>query len=205
MDIIVDGEPNFALPQMPMNLGDVVRNVSDILESRGRALQTVSVNGQPLSPETLAEELAQTSLVDTTTLEITSASIQELINESIEEMESVIEDLPIACHSLAAMLSTETAMAAMAKFAELATVWHEILDRQLQIVSILDTKPADIQLTNESLADRHKRIRSLLIRASTTSKGREPYLLSEMLEYDLAPLAEEEAIVLTTLRSSVTR
>ena len=69
MDVIVDGASNYNLKGNPEDVLGAVAAVSEFLRGQGRSILSISVNGEEVSPEALADRLKNTPIASVSRLE----------------------------------------------------------------------------------------------------------------------------------------
>lgn len=203
MQIILDGKSNFALDGEAENVVQVLAEVDSWLSDQGRTMISITVDGEKINPDTLTETLGERAADDVRTLEVRSEVVLTLVQTSISEMEEVIPDLASACHSLAEIFQSESPQEGYEKFPQLVEIWEVLKVRQSQVVRALALKLDDLSFENRSLSARQDDLNTFLEEAADALEAKDGVLLGDLLEYELAPLAEEEEGVVAFLRSKV--
>lgn len=192
MDVIVDGERNFRFEGEPQDLLSAVVAVDEWLRSRNRAMMSVKVDGETLTPESLVDALENRSLDSANALEINSAPVPELVQQCVSEMNEALPELANACRALAEVFHGETPEDGFDPFQELAGIWEHVKTRQMLIANALQLDLAQLELDGEPLSAIHDELNRFLEEAEEALRAGDCVLLGDLLEYELAPRAERE-------------
>lgn len=197
MEVIVDSDRNVVLEGHPVDAIGTVVAASKYLKDRGRAILSVKADGN----EVAAEDLAKLGNVET--LEITSENVAELVQHSFEELESVLPELPRVCHSLAAVFQSDTPTEGYEPFEKLADIWSTVKAQELLIAGILGCSLEEMRVDGMPVLRMHEELNRYLEEAAEAIRTGDCVLLGDLLEYELAPRAEQESQIVATLRRHV--
>jgi len=201
MDVVIDGIPGFAAAQSG-TVTEVIAEIDEALRARGRALVSLSVDGQAVSPESLAARFV-TLAAGSACIEVTSRPLDELISEALDELSTTLPELPVACRKLAEVFQSETPEQGFEPFTELARIWEHVKSRQRMICSALDIDFDALVVEGRALAEHGHELNSFLDEAAQALRHGDLVLLADLLEYELAPRAELEAGIVAALRKQV--
>ncbi len=200
MDLLLDGGRDFQIEETIPNLLDAVKEVSGHLEAKGRAVMSIVVDGESVDAEELKSDAGLKPTAEISTLEISSSDIQELVNDSLQELQEVLPELPQACHSLAEVFQGDSPTDGYDAFEKLAHIWEDVKSRELQVASVLSVTEEELVLDGKPFSEIHGELNSFLKEAVEALKNEDCVLLGDLLEYELAPRAEKEAQIVEVLQ-----
>jgi hypothetical protein len=203
MDVIIDGVAGFQFATPPVDVLDAISIVSNDLRSRGRAILSLSRNGENIKPDMLVKVLSGKTLEDVSSLAVYSEAVDVLVDSCLKEIEQVLPELPEVCHRLAEVFQGESPEAGFAPFERLAVIWQTIKEREIQAFDALAIDIASIDIAGEPLSRIHDELNQYINEAAEALKAGDCILLGDLLEYELAPRAETEVAIVKLLRSKV--
>jgi len=203
MDVIVDGERNLPDKALPADAMEALACISDSLKARGRAVMAVCVNGKNLNADELADVLKNQPLETLASFEVRSESIRELVGGALSELDSVLPELPAACHALASVFQGNNPTEGYAPFQELADIWRHIKDRQQLAARSLDVNIESLRIGDATYEELQQQLNVFLQEAVDALRVNDCVLLGDLLEYELAPRAEKELLVVAALRKQL--
>lgn len=201
MQILVDGAPHPLLHAKPLNLSTVLAELDSAMEEKGRVIQSLEIDGKSVALEQIDEDLLGRSPDDIRELRVETEDMRALVVRALDDLAEVISELPAACHSLASLLNSDDKEQALAKFPELSGIWIELMERQRQVLSVLGNPPKKFPPDKSLLVARHQIVSSKLLDASRLGVDRNFPALADVLTHELAVLAEDEALVVATLKN----
>ena len=202
MDVIVDDIKGYPYQARTGALTDVLSEIVERLDEAGRGLQSVEVDGQPVSPEHVMELLGGRTVEETATLHVRSEAIATLAEQSLRDMEEVLPELAIACHALAEITQNEPPEVWKESFEDLAGIWRVVKTRQRQIASALDVDIDTLSLDGGVSLEQHQQeVEQHLMTAGKAVESADKAALGDVLTYELAPRAETECAINTLLLS----
>ena len=199
MDILVDGEKSFDGLEWTGTLSEVIVDVCDRLNDAGRAVLQISVDGDALSLDSFEEDLGEKALCEVSVLEIRSESVLTLVEATIEELQDVLPELPSVCHQLAEVFQRGEPKEGFEKLPQLLDIWHAIKTREDQICRALKLEPDLLVVDGASLPQLQAQLNEILGKTAVALETEDTVALGDLLEYELAPLAELEPEIVTTL------
>ena len=201
MNVIVDGESNYDVKGDPKDILSVVAAVSDFLREKDRAILSVCLDNEDVSPESVTERLEGVSLDSHTTLEITSEDIRTMVDKCLVELQENLPELPTACRSLAEVFHGENPEEGFTPFDELANIWSHIKKRELLVANAINMDFSDTELGDKTVGEAHVELNGFLEEAVQALQDGDCILLGDLLEYELAPRAELELEIVALLRT----
>jgi len=203
MEVIVDGKKGFQFQEQPEDVLAALAGVSDAQRSQGRAILSVRIDGQPVSPENIVTMLQNKPLSEVQVLAVSTEVIGTLVNNCLSELEQALPELPDICHRLRDVFHGECPESGYEPFQQLAAIWQAIKEREIQIFSALDIDLDAFEVHGEPISRIHAELNEYIEEAAGALKAGDCVLLGDLLEYELAPRAETEAAIVALLRSRV--
>ena len=205
MNVIVDRERNFQVQGEPKDVLAVVVAASQWLREKGRVIVSINVDGQSVSPESMAKDLKGRSLDDVNSIEIASDDVHTLVSTSLKELQEVLPELPNACHDIAEVFQSEEPEAGFDPFHRLAEIWGHVKVRQTQVAHALELDLDMLEVNGTSLKELHEELNGFLAEAADALEAWDCVTLGDLLEYELAPRAETEAAIVAVLQEQAAR
>lgn len=201
MRIQLDDQEGLALISNPSTLAGALAEVTELVQAKGRAVQRIIINGENVAPEALTVELGTRPVSEIDTLELQTASLKELVAESLNEIAEVIPELPTACHELAQALVSDDPASCFAQFNQFLDIWEVLKERQEQAASSLGLSLEDISIGGSNAAAHNEKLDTMLTKARGFMEASSFPELSDLLSHDLVELAEAEADLIAALRA----
>lgn len=202
MEILVDGKKQFTLQSNPGTVGGVLIEISEYLESNGRVLQGVVADGKPVPPEEIMGKFGRMSVSEVTSLDVASANMLELVDESIGELKEVLPELPAACQALSEVLASETPQDGFSAFNQLLEVWEVLQERRAQIVSALGLDTYVTKLGDVTFAEREEGLTEALARARKLMEESDFVALADLMAHELSDFADQERDIVSILEAA---
>lgn len=200
MRVIVDGAEGFRFEGEPADVLAAVTAIADALNTQGRAMMSVRVDGKDMRAAELVEALGALSPADVETVEVTSESIRDLVDTSLSELEKALPELPTACHELARIFQGDTPTDGFEPFTRLAEIWEAVKSREIQVADALGIPLDTFEIGGVRIEKLHTELNAYLTEAAEALKAGDCVLLGDLLEYELAPRAETEAQIVSLLK-----
>lgn len=200
MELRLDISESFTPSTNARTLPEVLVEISDFLEGRGRTLQGVMLDGQDIPPEQLTVVLRNKMVDDVKTLAIRSASIRELVLESIAEVVEVLPELPVACQQLSSVIAGDAPEEGFKPFNDLLDIWEVLEERQRQAGDMLGFGLGEIEVDGETVQKHRATVRDLIAQARAALEESKFIPLSQLLAYELSERAEREQPIMDALR-----
>jgi hypothetical protein len=200
MEVIVDGDRHFPVPGNPEDMLALIASLSDALREQGRAILSIEADGKEVHPNDLIEAFSGRAVEDAGLIRIETEEIAQMVGKCLDELEQSVPELPAACRSLAGIFQSEAPESGFEPFQELARIWSFIKTRQSLVLSALDLDLETCSLEGVPLVAIHSELNGFLEEAAQATKFLDYTLLGDLLEYELAPRAEQEAAIVALLR-----
>lgn len=168
------------------------------LRAVGRSIVQVTADGRSIAPDKLVETLQANPAVSA--LNVVTAATAKLIEESLAELENAAPGLPEAARELARVFQGATPDDGLDPFFRFADIWGQVKSRESMVLGALDIDPASLSLGPKTLADAHEELNKYLREALAALQSRDYVLLGDLLEYELAPRAEDESRIIALLQ-----
>jgi len=202
MDVIVDGQTEFKPSESAADVMAIVAEASDWLHARGRSIVSVIADGASYDPTRLVDALTGKSVNSTSRLEIATEDTNALVADALTELEAVLPELPAACHELARIFQGTDPQSGYEPFQQLAGIWSHVKDRQAMIAYTLGIDFDAMPFNSRLLGDAHAELNGFLAEAVGALESGDLILLGDLLEYELAPRAEQEVAITRLLRKN---
>lgn len=200
MEVIVDGE-RLALPgEAAPDMFALLALVETRLRSRGRGLVSVAVDGVEIPAEASRSELDRRNVQDVQVVEFRSECLATLAEQVLDQVESVLPELPQACNALAEVFQGAHPEEGYEPFQQLAEIWHQVKDRELMVTRALDLQLEGLDVDGKSVARYHEELNQYLEECVQALEKGDCVALGDLLTYELAPRAETEARIAALLR-----
>lgn len=203
MDVILDGATNYNLEGDPQDMFSAIGAISEYLRQEGRSILSVRVDGTEIAPEELTDRLQNTPVCDITRLEIGSEETTKLIEECLQGLEEYLPELPNICRSLATVFQGETPEEGFEPFVEMAGLWSQIKSREALVTNALELDSTALSIEGKSVVDIHDELNQFLKEAAQALEDGDTILLGDLLEYELAPRAEQEMEIVALLQTQI--
>lgn len=203
MQPTIDFDSGFTLNEETTSLPGVLVEISEHLRELDRSILKIVVDGVDIPPEDLTAIIGDKTTDDLQTVAIQSEDNVKLAMDSIQEIAEVLPELPSACQSLAEVFQTEAPEEGVEKFDELAQISTIIKLRQEQIASSLRFDMESLRIGEKTLTECATEVTDLLARAYEAVEAADLGALSDLITYELAPLAEREAKIIALFQAEL--
>lgn len=203
MRITIDDTSGFKLDGALETVVQALAEIIEHLDDNGRALQSVTVDGEEISPDELRSSLGTRRIDATGELEVHTADVATLVRESLSEMGEVLPELSIACHTLAEVLRTASLEEGRSSYEELTGIWRTIKVRQRQIIGGMRINMDEISLQDRSLSEWERELLTVFEVGEKAFEAADAATLSDLVSYELAPRAETEEKINELLLNSL--
>lgn len=203
MDVIVDGASNYNLQGTPDDVMGAVAAVSEFLRGQGRSVLSVKVDGEVVSPETIADRLKGAPLSSVSRLEIGSESTTTLVEDYLQGLQEFLPELPQVCRNLAEVFQGEKPEEGFDPFVELAEIWCQVKSREALVANALELDAGTLEVDGKTVQTIHAELNQFLQEAEQALKDGDIILLADLLEYELAPRAELEVSIVSLLQAHI--
>ncbi|MFP6583206.1 MAG: hypothetical protein VCD00_11720 [Candidatus Hydrogenedentota bacterium] len=201
MRIRLDDQEGLGLISNPSTLAGALAEVTELVQAKGRAIQTIIINAENVAPEALTVELGSRPVSEIDSLELQTVSIKELVVESLDEIAEVIPELPTACHELAQVLVSDDPASCFAQFNQFLEIWEVLKERQAQAASSLELSLEELVFRGSNASAHNLKLDAMLKKARGFMEASSFPELSDLLSHDLVELAEAEADLIAALRA----
>lgn len=200
MDVILDGAKGFAFTSPPKDLLGAIVALSEYAQQRGRSILGIRVDGQNIDPAKLVEAFKGKKIEDIRELSVETEDVSKLVSDCLSELESALAELPTACHELAAVFQGSEPQSGFEPFQRLAEIWEHVKSRQYLIAGALGLDFGQIEVNGKTVEAMQEELNGFLSEAAGALESGDLILLGDLLEYELAPRAEQEAQITAILR-----
>ncbi|MDX9972139.1 MAG: hypothetical protein RBU21_04010 [FCB group bacterium] len=201
MDVKVDNDRTLSLETVPADALALAAAIDRKLSKQGRVINSLRIDGT----DVLAEDcnLAAIALTETAVVEVATEDARALTDRILGELDEALAELPSACHALAAVFQGNAPTEGFEPFQQLAEIWSVIKTRQLDAANIMNCSMGEITVAGQSLQQMHEELNRYLEEAVQALEANDCVLLGDLLEYELAPRAQQEAEIVAALRRHI--
>lgn len=203
MKILVDGSPAVDFHQLPDTLAELINHLGTRLKEQDRAILSISIDGEKISYDDLTTAVSSQSLESINAVEVLSRSLPELALEQLDEIDAVLPELAPVCRSLAELFQSGGPKEGYEQFEQLASIWQDLKYKQRMVAQAVDCSLGDLSLGKSDVGKHHQELNTYLQEAAQALQAEDRVLLADLLEYELAPRAEEESKIVQALRERV--
>lgn len=200
MEVWVDGQKNFRIEGTPKDRLTVFRAVSDFLRERGRMVVEVHLNGANVSPATLRASFEGAAIAPDDKLEVRSEEVQKMVADSLRQLDESLTELPKACRALAEVFQGEAPEEGFEPFTHIAEIWGHIKEQERLVASALDLDLEAAEVGGANVGAMSTELNGFLKEAAEALQKNDAVMLGDLLEYELAPRAEQEAAIVAWLQ-----
>jgi hypothetical protein len=200
MQITVDGNANYALTGPVADIVGAVAAAGEALSAQGRSIVRVQIDGRDVKPEQLREAIGNKPVADVKILAISTKETKALIEECLKELGEAAPDLAQLCRELAAVFQGQNPNEGFEPFHKLAEIWAHVKEQEMRCVTALHLQMDDMQLDGRSLGTLTSELNRYLKEAEQALSKGDTVLLGDLLEYELAPRAEQEPKIVALLQ-----
>ena len=199
MKIQVDGSP-LLVPIAGNSLGQVLDVVFDFVEARRRGVVALQVDGTRVRYDELDEDFMARSVSTIQKLNVNSESVEQLALQSLDELDEVVQDLALYCHEISRVYHDVKSTDGAALVEDLRNAWNEIAKRHEDLTRVLGIAPRNLKLEVGNLFEHRLAVKHQLNTMLDALNKDDRVSVSDLFEYELAPLAEAEAELSAVLR-----
>ncbi len=203
MQLIVDGESDYTLSMTPSTLADVLLDITSTMNPQGRVLFSILLNGESISPESLTPQLGERWVADIQSLEIMTASVSDLVVETLSEISEVIHELPSVCEELSITFSGESPSDGFGYFNQLLDLWEALKGRQAQVMNHFSCDPSALYLDTVTITEHNEQLVQHLGQARSLMEASQFTELAVLMGETVLPLAQREALLIEALQKLV--
>jgi hypothetical protein len=200
MEVIVDGARNFALEGSPTDLLAVLAAADAFMRQQQRMIVSIEVDGAAVRPDQVMDRLKDVPLHAVGVMEIRSEAARELVERCLEELNTHLPELPLACRGLSEVFHGEAPEEGYEPFHDLADIWGHIKERERMVLDALGLDPDTLDVGDATFTAMHAELNQFLQEAVAAMQSNDLILLGDLLEYELAPRAEREVDIVARLR-----
>ncbi|MBX7255365.1 MAG: hypothetical protein K1Y02_03295 [Candidatus Hydrogenedentes bacterium] len=201
MDVIIDGNRTHTFETAPSEVIAALGEVSATLQSEGRAIVGINIDGQNLTADRLAEVLENKTPDQVGTISVSTERVAILVGQALDELEQSLPNLPQACHELAHVFQGADPTQGFQHFQVLAELWSHVKERENTVAHALGLDLDSMKVGDTSVKMLHEHLNRTLDDAVRAMESQDLVLLGDLLEYELAPRAESEAEIVSMLKA----
>jgi hypothetical protein len=202
MDVKLDSNTTVSLEGTPANLLSLVDSLSEHLKKQHRVIRSLSIDGVDIQPQEM-QSIGERPVDESADVVVTSEEASAFAARLLDELEDVLPELPAACHALAAVFQGNEPTEGYEPFRQLTEIWSVVKARQLEAADALDFSLEEVRVEGMSMQRMHEELNNILEEAGYALQTNDCVLLGDLLEYELAPRAQQEAEIASALRQRI--
>jgi hypothetical protein len=203
MEILIDGIKGFQFSNSPNTLQSALNEIMNFLSTQQLAMVKLRVNEQEVYPGKSLESIQDMDVSNIRTLEISTYPIHQLVEEGIADLELYSPELSGLCREIAQVFQSENPDEGFDPFQKLSAIWSEIKKREALIINLLSSHVTEENPTIKMIKEHHEDLNRVLEDAYKSLENNDCIGLGDLLEYELAPLAEKEPEIVSQLKQLV--
>ncbi|MGC8738569.1 MAG: hypothetical protein ACP5UA_07965 [Candidatus Hydrogenedens sp.] len=200
MEVLIDGVKGFQFSNSPDTLQSALNEIMNFLNSQQLAMVKLRVNEQEVYPGRSLESIQEMNISNIRTLEINTYPIYQLVEEGIADLELYSPELSDLCCEIARVFQSENPDEGFDPFQKLSEIWSEIKKREALIINILSSHVTEENPIIRKIKEHHDELNHVLEEAYKSLENNDCIGLGDLLEYELAPLAEKEPEIVGQLK-----
>lgn len=200
MEVWVDGEKNFKIDGDPQDVMAVFGAATSFLRERGRMPVEVQIDGVRVTPESLRPTLEGKALASCQKLELRSEDVRALVADCLRGIDEALAELPQACRQLAEIFQSDAPSEGFEPFQHIAEIWAHIKAHEYLAASAMDLDIDSAEIGGVTVAALSEQLNGFLEEAAQAIENNDAVLLGDLLEYELAPRAEQETAIVAWLQ-----
>jgi len=200
MQIQLDGRTYVSSQPALPTLGEALIEIDQHLQAKGRAMQTVEVDGENIPADELTQEFASRSAAQVQQLAVTSASLSDLVLEAIGDVEAVLPELPVACQALATVFAGDDPGEGLAPLGDLLEIWEGLRETRERVVGALSLNFSAVPFDGKTVGDYEESLELMIGRVHEAVEKQDFRAAADLIAYDLNTFAEQEPGLFQELR-----
>jgi hypothetical protein len=198
MRVILDDQPcNSAATSVAQAVADAAASV----ETRGRVIVEVLVDGAALTEEDLGSEELQSR--DADEVAMVSADLKELVDGTLTHASEALVEADHLQRHAAERLQSDDRVAAMASLNDALSIWLAVHEAVMKSAAALDIDVDRLPVHGQSMEKRIERLNEHLRAIQSALQGDDPVALSDTLLYELPEVVNQWREVLDVMRSTL--
>lgn len=190
IDIKLDKERN--LEELLVRLQDEVRQ-----KDASKLVVTIKVNGEEILSS--QEDMALIDISHINKLEVTTDDISKTAVNALTEIKRQLPDLSDAMVSISCLFQEGNREEALETFSKVCSEWRKIIQffDSLAVVFMIDY--SQLKVNDKSFDTINEELLNLLTDTRTAIANDDMVMLSDLIEYELAPKISEETIAVDNM------
>lgn len=202
MKISIDGRSDIVYAESGHNLGEILRQISDLLGRNDRAITSASADGQPVSHSENAH-LLEKSVNDFSLLEVETVNVRQQAAAALAEVRN---HLPTLCKALIDVTKNIQSgdvlkgYKSLAACADLLNLIVRIID---EVRALLGIDLTQVKVDGNTVSEQLEQVRDVLKNAKTALDSNDIVTVADLMEYELAPRINRWDAILDKLLEAV--
>lgn len=201
MEVWVDGQKNFRVEGEPADCLALFAAVTEFLRGQGRMPVEVKVDGVNVLPKDLRARFEDQPLSSLAKLEVRSEETVTMVADCLRQLNDALTELPNACRQLAEIFQSDAPGDGFEPFQHVAEIWQHIKAQEQLVANALDLDLAAAEVGGTTVEQLSEELNVFLQDAAVALQKNDAVALGDLLEYELAPRAEQESAIVAWLQA----
>lgn len=191
MDIVIDGNKDLAYADAGSSLGEILDQLQTWLQRNGRAVVTLTLDGQTLAPAAVPADVRKQKVDAYKMLDLVTLCPAELSLLTLSELAKHLPSVGSALTTAAAHFQKGNLPTAMSLLGDAVTGLQVTMDTLLKVGQLQGIELSTLLVGGKSGLDAIHRLRDKLREVQSALKSKDSVTLADMAEYELAPAVKD--------------
>lgn len=199
MKIIIDEQNVDIKLSTGKSLEELLLTVQEYLRKKdsSKLIIDVKIDGEEAFNQNY--EIKEFNVDKIKTLEIKTDNIRTTALRGLEEIKNILPKLSSSMSNISTTLQTGNKEGALAAFSNLCSEWRKIIQFFDNLSQLLGVNYADLKVEDKSIDQINEELISLLINTKTHIEKDDLVMLSDLIEYELAPKIDQQIQIVESI------
>ncbi len=199
MKIIIDEQNVDMKFKAGGNLEELLLSVQEYLrnEDSSKLIIDVKINGEEAFNQDY--EIKEFNLNDVKTVEIKTDNIKATALRGLEEIKSILPKLSQSMSNISTVLQTGNKEGALAAFSNLCSEWRKIIQFFDNLSKLLGVNYSSLKVEEKSIDQINEELIALLMDTKNHIEKDDLVMLSDLVEYELAPKIDQQIQIVDSI------
>jgi len=199
MKIIIDEQNVDIKLSTGKSLEELLLTVQEYLRKKdsSKLIIDVKIDGEEAFNQNY--EIKEFNMDKIKTLEIKTDNIRTTALRGLEEIKNILPKLSSSMSNISTTLQTGNKEGALAAFSNLCSEWRKIIQFFDNLSQLLGVNYADLKVEDKSIDQINEELISLLINTKTHIEKDDLVMLSDLIEYELAPKIDQQIQIVESI------
>ncbi|GEM_PF-2593785 len=191
MDIVIDGNKDLAYADAGSSLGEILDQLQTWLQRNGRAIVTLTLDGQTLVPAAVPPDVRKQKVDAYRMLDLVTLCPAELSLLTLSKLAEHLPSVGSALTTAASHFQKGNLPTAMSLLGDAVTGLQVTMDTLLKVGQLQGIELSTLTVGGKSGLDAIHRLRDKLREVQSALKSKDSVTLADMAEYELAPAVKD--------------